>query len=101
MKLAVTVVLALPGRQELVELELAEGSTVAHAVTAARLAERFPELDIDRLATGIWSRPRPADTRLRDGDRVELYRPLQADVKDERRSRARLRPPTGGGRRGR
>ena len=94
-----TVVLALAARQELVELDLPEGSTVADAVAAARLAERFPELDIGGLATGIWSRPRPAATLLRDGDRVELYRPLQADVKAERRVRAK--PTTDGGRRGR
>ncbi|MGO4781918.1 RnfH family protein, partial [Lysobacter sp. 2RAB21] len=33
-----------------------------------------------------------ADTRLRDGDRVELLRALQIDPKDARRRRAADRP---------
>ena len=86
--LRVSLVLAEPGRQEVIELELAEGATLADAVAAARLPERFPGIELGDYATGIWSRPRPATTLLRDGDRVELYRPLQADAKAQRRARA-------------
>jgi putative ubiquitin-RnfH superfamily antitoxin RatB of RatAB toxin-antitoxin module len=90
MKVAVAV--ALPGRQEVVEVILAPGATVADAIVAACLAERFPGLDADRLTVGIWSRVVPRSTRLREGDRVELYRELVADPKEARRERARLRP---------
>jgi putative ubiquitin-RnfH superfamily antitoxin RatB of RatAB toxin-antitoxin module len=38
---------------------------------------------------GIWGGPAEPDASLRDGDRVELYRPLTADPKDARRSRAK------------
>ena len=85
----VAVVLALPGRQAVVELDLAEGATVAEAVAASRLASRFPEIGIDALTPGIWSRACTWEQRLREGDRVELYRPLQADAKGMRRARAR------------
>jgi putative ubiquitin-RnfH superfamily antitoxin RatB of RatAB toxin-antitoxin module len=40
-------------------------------------------------AVGVWGKVRPLDFALRDGDRVELYRPLQADPKDARRDKAR------------
>lgn len=93
MKLRVSVALALPHRQEVVDLVLAPGATVADAIAAARFAERFPGLDLAAFTTGVWSRPRPADTALRDGDRVELYRPLEADAKAQRRARARLKAP--------
>ena len=88
----VSVAVALPGRQEVVDLELPRGATALEAVVAARLRERFPELDLSALALGIWSRPCQADEPLRDGDRVEVYRPLVADPKAERRKRARLNP---------
>ena len=88
----VSVAVALPGRQEVIELSLEEGATVADALVAAKLGERFPGVDIAAMRTGIWSRAVPAQRALRDGDRVELYRPLKADPKDMRRSRAKVRP---------
>jgi putative ubiquitin-RnfH superfamily antitoxin RatB of RatAB toxin-antitoxin module len=90
----VAVAVALPGRQEVFEIEIAEGGTVADALAAARLAERFPGVDLAGLRPGIWSRAAEAATPLREGDRVELYRPLKADPKDARRSRAKLKPST-------
>ncbi|MGZ5031805.1 MAG: RnfH family protein [Usitatibacter sp.] len=92
--LRVTVALALPGHQEIVEIELPEGSSVADALECARMAGRFPQVDLGAARVGIWSRPCERDTVLREGDRVEIYRPLQADPKDGRRARARLKPST-------
>ena len=85
----VTLAVALPGRQEVIELELSPGATVGEAIAAAQLARRFPEADLAELRTGIWSREARATARLREGDRVELYRELKADPKDMRRRRAR------------
>ena len=91
----VRVAVALPGEQEVVELELAEGSRVADAIARSGLAARFPALDFERARVGIWSRPCERDAVLRDGDRVEVYRPLQADPKEARRARARVKPSPG------
>ena len=88
----VAVALALERDQAVVELELAEGATVAEAVAAAGLASRFPGIELGALTPGIWSRACAWDARLREGDRVELYRPLQADAKGLRRARARRSP---------
>lgn len=90
----VTLALAFPERQEVVELELADGSTVADAVAAARIPERFPAIEVAKLKFGIWSREVGPATPLRDSDRVEIYRPLKADPKAMRRARARLRSST-------
>ena len=94
MSIKVLVALALPQLQEVVEVELPRGARVADAIEAARLRERFPGLEPARMAVGIWSRPCGLDAPLRDGDRVELYRPLSADPKSMRRARARVRPST-------
>jgi putative ubiquitin-RnfH superfamily antitoxin RatB of RatAB toxin-antitoxin module len=92
MTLRITVAVAFPERQEVLALELPEGSSAADAIAAAGLRERFPGLDVARCRLGIWSRACEGATALREGDRVEVYRPLQADAKAMRRSRARLKP---------
>ena len=90
----VSVAVALPGRQEVIEVEVPPGATLADAIAAARLGERFPGVDFSALDTGIWSRAASRATLLREGDRVELYRALKADPKDMRRDRARARKPS-------
>jgi putative ubiquitin-RnfH superfamily antitoxin RatB of RatAB toxin-antitoxin module len=84
----VLVVFAAAGTQEVVALDLPQGATVAAALDAAGVRERHPELVIGRV--GIWGRCREPGALLREGDRVELYRPLRADAKAMRRARAGL-----------
>ena len=79
-KLRIEVVRALPQRQDLVALELEVGATVRTALAAAGLSEVH--------AVGIYGRRATLDTRLADGDRVEVYRPLQAEPQAARRRRA-------------
>ena len=85
----VSVAVAWPERQEVIEIDLPGGATVADAV--ALVQSMRPEAPLAALRTGIWSRPCPPQTRLREGDRVELYRPLVADAKEMRRARVRRR----------
>ncbi|KRG87899.1 protein rnfH [Stenotrophomonas daejeonensis] len=80
----VEVVLAWPDRYLRRELELPEGCSVAEAVEMAAL-----DVAGETVATavhGVLARPTQA---LREGDRVELLRPLLADPKENRRRRAR------------
>ena len=92
MSLRAWVVVALADRQEVIELELAEGATVADALAAAHVAERHPGLA--QAPVGIWSRRVAREEPLRDGDRVEVYRELRADAKAQRRERARAVRPS-------
>jgi len=46
----------------------------------------FPDMDTTHV--GIHGEPVPVTTILRDRDRVEIYRPLRADPKEVRRTRA-------------
>ena len=84
----ILVVVALPQAQELVPVELAAGATVADALAAAQVSHRHPGLTLDLL--GVWGRRCDPGTPLRDGDRVEIYRPVAADAKKMRRARADL-----------
>ena len=85
----VLVAIAWPGEQEVIEVTLAEGATVADALAAAKLGQR---VDLAAFRTGVWSKPCGSDAPLREGDRVELYRALVADPKQVRRARARAAP---------
>lgn len=72
------------GQWRRLTLCLPGGSTV---VEALRASQWFDEGALRTLKTGIWSKLRPLDTPLRQGDRVEVYRPLTVDPKEARRQR--------------
>ena len=76
----VEVVLAFPDRVQHVVLELPAGATAADAVAAAGFGEAH--------AIGIFGKRVKNDHALREGDRVEIYRPLAIDPKEARRRRA-------------
>jgi hypothetical protein len=86
--IAVELVYALPARYWSVRVSLPTGATVAMALAAARWPARMPAFEIDPQKLAIFSRPAELDTVLRDGDRVEILRPLLADPKQARRARA-------------
>lgn len=89
-RIEVDVILAWPRRHLHARVSLPAGATVSQAVAAAG----FPPSALagtDGFAVhGELAAPGLA---LRDGDRVEVLRPLQVDPKDARRARAgRQRP---------
>lgn len=86
--LRVEVVFALPETQFLGAMSLPDGATVQDAIDAAALSKRFPAQDFAAMPAGIWGRVVARDRRVRDGDRVELYRPLERDPKEARRQLA-------------
>ena len=92
--LRVEIVYALRDRQVLLAFEVEGGTTARQAVERSGILQRFPEIDLARAGMGIFGRVVSPDTPLRDGDRVEIYRPLVADPKQARHARAG-RPPRG------
>jgi putative ubiquitin-RnfH superfamily antitoxin RatB of RatAB toxin-antitoxin module len=88
MTIQVEVVYALPGEQTVIPLALAPGACVQDALDAAGIFDRHPQLDARGCVVGIWGRVVDRSQALREGDRVEVYRPLQADPKQVRRARA-------------
>jgi uncharacterized protein len=81
------------GEVDVVDLQLAFGATVIEAIGASGLPQRHPTADLERLPVGIWGRLCERGDVLREGDRVELYRPLQVDPKEARRLRQRAQGP--------
>lgn len=93
--IAVEVAFALPERQRIIKLQVAQGCSALDAVRQSGIAREFPGLDIETADMGIFAKnldgkqlPLPADYVLKSRDRVEIYRPLQADPKAARQQRA-------------
>jgi putative ubiquitin-RnfH superfamily antitoxin RatB of RatAB toxin-antitoxin module len=80
----IEVVHALADRQVVVPLQLPESTTAGQAVAMSGLSAAG-------LRIGIGGKAVDASRVLREGDRIELLRPLAADPKEARRLRARRR----------
>ena len=86
--IAVEVVYALPEKQYLLKVSVAEGSIVEQVITASGILELRTDISLAKNKVGIFSRPVKLTDTVNEGDRVEIYRPLIADPKELRRQRA-------------
>ncbi|QJD28546.1 RnfH family protein [Methylococcus geothermalis] len=87
-RIQIEVAYARPDIQVIVPLNVAEGARAAEAIEASGLLDKFPEIDLATNKIGIFGKACSADQPLKQGDRVEIYRPLVADPKESRRQRA-------------
>ncbi len=85
----VQVAYATPDEQRVLDLDVPEGTTAGDAIQMSGILGYFPEIDLARQAIGIFGRLIDASERVREGDRVEVYRPLLADPKEIRKQRAK------------
>ena len=81
---------ALPHKQQIIALQVEEGCTVFDAAVQSGITRQFPELELESAPMGIFGKAvaNPAQQAVQEGDRVEIYRPLIADPKEVRKSRA-------------
>ena len=85
----VEVAFATRDDQVLIEVSVQEGTTVEQAIGASGLYRRFPDRDLRSCAVGVWGTLVDRERQVRDGDRIELYRPLLMDPREARRLRAK------------
>jgi putative ubiquitin-RnfH superfamily antitoxin RatB of RatAB toxin-antitoxin module len=88
----VEVAYATPEKQALLAITAPAGCTVAEAIERSGIRQEFPDRELDLTNVGIFSRKANLGDTLRDGDRVEIYRPLLIDPKELRKQRARNAP---------
>jgi putative ubiquitin-RnfH superfamily antitoxin RatB of RatAB toxin-antitoxin module len=87
-EIEVELVQAWPDRCESRGLRLPEGATVAVALERARQEGFAAAAQAAPGMLAVFGRLVGPGTRLCDGDRIELLRPLLADPKERRRARA-------------
>lgn len=89
-RIPVEVAYALPQAQQIIALEVLPGTSVYQAIIESGIMALFPQIDPDKDPVGIFGKAvkDPKSTPLSAGQRVEIYRPLQADPKEARARRA-------------
>ncbi|OZI34965.1 hypothetical protein CAL29_16080 [Bordetella genomosp. 10] len=92
--LSILVCQAWPGRVWQARLTLPAGASVAQALAASGYDQAFPGQDPWAHGVGIYGHAVRAQDLLRDGDRIEIYRPLTFDPMESRRRRAAHRGRT-------
>ena len=90
-----TVVFAVPDHQWQWPIELPDQATVGEALRVARALAGAVDVPWD-ADVGIFGDACDRATVPRDGDRIELYRPLRSDPKESRRARAAARRAAAG-----
>jgi putative ubiquitin-RnfH superfamily antitoxin RatB of RatAB toxin-antitoxin module len=93
--LAVEVVYALPDRVIAVSAHVEPGTTVGGVIEQVEFARLVPDVALDDARVGIFGHIVSRDTPVRDGDRIEIYRPLIADPKQARRQRSSRKVSSG------
>lgn len=84
----VTIVYSPAPRQVLEwALDVAAGSNMKQALLACGIFNTFADLKCDALIAGIWGKRFSLNHKLKDKDRIEIYRPLRVDPKVARRER--------------
>lgn len=84
----VEVAYALAEKQSLISLEVKKGSTLKEAIDESGILRQYKQIDLSKDRVGIFSKFATLDTVLREKDRVEIYRSLEADPKKNRKERA-------------
>ncbi len=82
-----------PGGPLLFPMTLPAAATIAVALAEARArlddGRLDPPVDWQGAAVGLWGRRCGRSAVPREGDRIELYRELEADPRQRRRQRVR------------
>ena len=84
----VEVAYAKPDEQVILTVQSASGLTVQQAIEKSGILRQFPEIEIGKNKVGVFGKVAKLDAPLQPGDRVEIYRPLIADPKAQRKKRA-------------
>jgi uncharacterized protein len=81
---------ALPHKQQIIALQVEPGCSAYDAAVQSGISQQFSDLDLETAKLGIFGKvvSRPKQEGLKEGDRVEIYRPLIADPKEVRKARA-------------
>lgn len=87
----ISVVYALPDRQEVLRISCPQGSTIRQAIDQSKVCDKYPEIDLETQQVGVYGLKQSLDFNLSDNDRVEIYRHLLVSPTEARRLRAKSR----------
>lgn len=91
-QISIEIIYLAPQKQISLELSVPQNTTLIAAIQQTLLLQQFPEIDLSKNKVGIFGKTMPLETRLKEGDRVEIYRPLLIDPKQKRVSKVKRSP---------
>lgn len=74
-------------RQLWMRLEVPDNSTVEETIKLSGVLIRYPEINLANQKVGIFGKIAALDARVKDGDRVEIYRQITVDPQTVQRRR--------------
>ena len=74
-------------QQVWMRLDVPENSRVEEVIHRSGILKRFPEIDLEKQKVGIFGKLVKLDATVQEGDRIEIYRPIIADLKTVKRRR--------------
>lgn len=84
----IEVAYAAPEKQVIVPVKVKKGANVGDAIMQSGILDSFPDINLTLNKVGIFGKLAKLQSLLREGDRIEIYRPLIADPKEIRKRRA-------------
>ena len=78
----------LPDRQSLVTVDISVDASCEDAIKVSGLAKTYADIDLAALPIAIWGTPASRTDTPRNGDRIEILRPLAIDPRNARRELA-------------
>ena len=75
----VSVVYIEPKQQHWLQIKVDEQSNVRSAIDSSGILAICPDIDLAQQRVGIYGKQVKLDALLREGDRIEIYRPITCD----------------------
>jgi uncharacterized protein len=85
----VEVVFANPQHQKIISIYVPSNSCVLTAIKLSGILLEFQNIDFNKNRVGIFGRLSNLDTKIKEGDRIEIYQSLLIDPKGIRVKRAK------------
>jgi len=93
-KISIEVAFAMPNKQVIIQLEVDPETSILEAITQSEISKQIPHPILDNInestPIGIFGKKVDITTyKLRDKDRIEIYRPLNKTPNQKRLERAK------------
>lgn len=73
----IQVVYALRDTQQVHEIQVCRGATVEDGIRISGILDEFAEIDIGACKVGVYGTVRKLTDTVGEGDRIEIYRPVE------------------------
>lgn len=89
----IEIAFATKEQQKIITIQFKDGITVFDAINKSNLQEIFPEYNLQDLAVGVFGKRlyEPEKYRVKQGDRIEIYRPLSKTPNQKRLDRVKTK----------